>query len=138
MKPRLSKNAWGCDGEQRNRTIRDHSQCNRRSAKQALVDAGVLPEVSPAWKTIHRRTTKTGQRMERLLEDDVDLLEESPEQRRIKISIADALNTLNRIATKVDAMLAKQIEHYRDILQANQKQGISRTPRRTAKIEKSR
>ena len=42
---------------------------------------------------------------------------------RIKISSADALNTLNRIATKVDAMLAKQIEHYRDILQANQKQG---------------
>lgn len=61
--------------------------------------------------------------MERLREDDVDLLEESPEQRRIKILSANALNTLNRIATKVDAMLAKQIEHYQDILVTSQKQG---------------
>lgn len=123
MKSRLSKNAWSCGGEQRNRAICDHSQCNLLTIKRELVEAKVLPEIPPTYLMIVENTAKAGNAMERLREDDVDLLEESPEQRRIKILSANALNTLNRIATKVDAMLAKQIEHYRDILQANQKQG---------------
>lgn len=124
MKSRLSKDVWSCGGGQRNRAIRDHSQCNLLSAKRELVEAKVLQEVTPAYSTIVENATKAGKALERLLQDDIDLSEESQEQQRIKIYIADALNTLNRIATKADAMLVKQIEHYRrHILQANQKQG---------------
>lgn len=120
MKSLLSKNAWVCGGGQRNRAIRDHSQCNLLSAKQELVEAGILQKVTPAYFTI---VENAGKALERLLQDDIDLSEESQEQQRIKIYIADALNTLNRIATKADAMLIKQIEHYQGILVTSQKQG---------------
>ena len=67
MKSRLSKNVWSCGGGLRDRAIRDHSQCNLLTAKQALVEADVLSEVSPAWQTIELAAVNAGQRMERLL-----------------------------------------------------------------------
>ncbi len=92
--------------------------------RQARISGSRHPAGShAAYSTIVENATKAGKALERLLQDDIDLSEESQEQQRIKIYIADALNTLNRIAIKADAMLVKQIEHYQDILVTSQKQG---------------
>lgn len=121
MKSRLSKNAWSFGGGRRNKAIRDHSQCNLLTAKQALVEVDVLSEVPPAWQTIKLAAVNAGQRMERLLAKNNHLDPNRSDQQFTLGKIKEAVELLYNLAILANQDLQYQFGEYKEILATRRK-----------------